>query len=412
MQFSQLARQQIIEAARVSCEAHGAPAPTAIARDLRVPIHRVHAALRWADKTGALHRTCTYVLSSGRRCGEPLPIETRGYLKAKCCSAHSKIELSTQPRPSSESIASAGVGEVLPAKVVAHEAPAREPAPSIATPFDGITTAEMIDGEPRVSAIEIAKALGFEDLREIVRLVERNTAELKEHGEIHVLGTVTRTSMPRGGAREVEVKTPWLNEEQALAVASLSRTPRSREVRVMLIRAFKALKTAIASPPDKTDRLIEVVMAGQQQMMTLMATLIGGMAGRHVEATPVGSATPALGDGKNGDLDLTDISRMHNLPAGDHKQRSRALVKLWLELSGLWHCPTRSRSRMVLMRNATDGVEFESPHWLYRPSDVGNVEILHSIAEELNTSLRLGRDASVSFTDARNRLRRSFDAAA
>jgi hypothetical protein len=64
----------------------------------------------------------------------------------------------------------------------------------------------------------------------------------EEHKEIEGLGAAPcRTALvsrPQGGTAEVQEY--WLNEEQALLVAVLSRAPKAQTVRAMLIRVFFA----------------------------------------------------------------------------------------------------------------------------------------------------------------------------
>lgn len=57
---------------------------------------------------------------------------------------------------------------------------------------------------------------------------------LRDSGEtpyVHVRSTVERTSMPRGGTRDVEVDEFWLTEREALLVCAASDAPNAPAVR-------------------------------------------------------------------------------------------------------------------------------------------------------------------------------------
>lgn len=87
------------------------------------------------------------------------------------------------------------------------------------------------DGEPRALDLEIAERLGLSRPRDIRKLIERNLPELQRFG-----GCATVARPVSGNV----VNEYWLNEEQALLVATLSQAPRAPEVRAMLIRTFVA----------------------------------------------------------------------------------------------------------------------------------------------------------------------------
>lgn len=91
-----------------------------------------------------------------------------------------------------------------------------------------------IDGEPRARDLDIAERLGFDRLRDIRKLIERNLPEIESFG---VCATVARTPDERGGRPATEY---WLTEEQALLVASRSDADNAPAVRRMLIKVFVA----------------------------------------------------------------------------------------------------------------------------------------------------------------------------
>lgn len=91
-----------------------------------------------------------------------------------------------------------------------------------------------IKGEPRARDLDIAERLGFDRPRDIRKLIERNASELATFG---VCATVAQTSGARGGRSATEF---WLNEEQALLIATVSDAPKAPAVRAMLIKTFVA----------------------------------------------------------------------------------------------------------------------------------------------------------------------------
>lgn len=92
------------------------------------------------------------------------------------------------------------------------------------------------EGEPRARDVDVGEKLGFERPRAIRQIISRNLAEIEALGPAP--RRVALLTRPQGGS--VEVEEFWLNEEQALLVAVLSKAPRAAEVRSMLIRVFVA----------------------------------------------------------------------------------------------------------------------------------------------------------------------------
>ncbi|WP_264045575.1 hypothetical protein [Methylobacterium flocculans] len=106
------------------------------------------------------------------------------------------------------------------------------------------------DGEPRARDIEIAERLGLSQLRDIRQLIERNRQELETFGALARYGAAPITS---GKGRTMEVQEFWLNEEQALLIATLSRAPNASAVRAMLIRTFVAWRRGHLDLPATID---------------------------------------------------------------------------------------------------------------------------------------------------------------
>ena len=99
--------------------------------------------------------------------------------------------------------------------------------------FEGVELAE-IDDNYLARDTEVAKWLKFDRLDNIRQLIRRNAQELNDYG---VLCAVQETSGEQGG-RPATVY--YLNKEQGLIVAMLSRAPGAAEVRKKLTRAFDA----------------------------------------------------------------------------------------------------------------------------------------------------------------------------
>jgi hypothetical protein len=102
--------------------------------------------------------------------------------------------------------------------------------------FEGVELCEWQNGYVARDT-EIAKWLKFEQPEQIRKLLKRNAEELSRYG---VLYTVDETSGPAGG-RPATVY--YLNRQQALLAAVLSRAPAAPDVREILIRAFDASET-------------------------------------------------------------------------------------------------------------------------------------------------------------------------
>lgn len=135
------------------------------------------------------------------------------------------------------------------------------------------------DGEPRARDIDIGERLGFERPRDIRKLIKHNMVELERFG---VCATASQT-LPQGGRPTTEF---WLNEEQALLVATLSNAPNAPEVRAVLIRTFVAWRRGhlpTELPADmlemlrRTDGIARMLIgkvAGMEKALPVMATEI------------------------------------------------------------------------------------------------------------------------------------------
>lgn len=103
------------------------------------------------------------------------------------------------------------------------------------------------DDEPRIRDWMIGERLGYERPRKIRELIERHLEELTRYGVCPTVGrnrpmagrnrpTVGRNRPMAGRASSSQEY--WLNEGQALCIATISNAPRSPDVRQALILVF------------------------------------------------------------------------------------------------------------------------------------------------------------------------------
>lgn len=136
-----------------------------------------------------------------------------------------------------------------------------------------------INHEPRISHIRLSDMLGVADHRAILRLIERNAAELQRYGEISV--TVTENTDAHGRGRPG--KTYWPNEGQALVICALSRTPQAAAIRHQIIKVYMEWRRAQV-PATVTDTNADTVtarltMAEQFMLATFRTAVDGAMVG-------------------------------------------------------------------------------------------------------------------------------------
>ncbi len=125
--------------------------------------------------------------------------------------------------------------------------------------------------EPRVRDLDLAAWLGFERLRDIRKLIERNLEELGTHGGIVVTpsrGAGAPVEVGGGKLRHDGANTPptrgpvaleyWLNEQQALLICMFSRTDRAAEVRKQVIDVYVAWRRGTLPAAAAATRLPEV----------------------------------------------------------------------------------------------------------------------------------------------------------
>lgn len=157
--------------------------------------------------------------------------------------------------------------------------------------MQAITLADLhiLDTSPRIQDLKLAEALGFGRLRDIRQLIERNVADLEALGDVYsrqvspdeaqeegglrrgaanlfipnepeegvlpygaakqnIPSEAKEGGFPHGGENPPKRRNRggrpateyWLNEEQSYMVCILARTPRSRQVRILVIKVFAA----------------------------------------------------------------------------------------------------------------------------------------------------------------------------
>lgn len=113
--------------------------------------------------------------------------------------------------------------------------------------------------EPRIRDTDLAQRLGFERPRKIREIIKRSYPD--KNTRPHVRPTVERTSMPRGGSRNVAVEEFWLTEEEALFVATRSRTTLAVALTKEMIRVYTATRRELYTQPLEITQLAAQVAA-------------------------------------------------------------------------------------------------------------------------------------------------------
>lgn len=142
---------------------------------------------------------------------------------------------------------------------------------------------EIINDEPRASAFDIGRALGFGRVRKVKDLIASNQAQIEEFGPILGRPTVGRGRNQHGetGATYT-VDVPWLNEGQALVLAIKSQTPNAVAVQNMLIRVFMAARHGRAAELASVRAIDDGARLRDNQLFaTHCSRLIGGVAKAH-----------------------------------------------------------------------------------------------------------------------------------
>jgi len=107
----------------------------------------------------------------------------------------------------------------------------------------------MPDGEPRIRDIDAATRLGYAEPRMVRKLIKRVWPGNKAP---YVRSTVARTSMPKGGTREVKVTEYWLTEAELLKLIARSETQVAEAILDEMIAVYMAVRRhLVAAVPVK-----------------------------------------------------------------------------------------------------------------------------------------------------------------
>lgn len=105
---------------------------------------------------------------------------------------------------------------------------------SITNPAITVSAIRLINGEPRMLDLDIAKSLGFVNPHQIRPLIKRHLSGLNAFGSV----SPTWEKPSSKGGRPSHVF--YLNEEQAIFITAKSDTPRAAEITVEMVRVFRA----------------------------------------------------------------------------------------------------------------------------------------------------------------------------
>lgn len=161
-------------------------------------------------------------------------------------------------------------------------------------------TLTPVEGEPRIHDLALAVRLGFEQSRDIRKLIKRNEAKLLNFGRC---ATVARR--PEGGGPEATEF--YLNQKQAIFICMKSETDNAFEVQAEIVRVFDAYlngtPTAPALNPANLSRLqlIEMAMQAEQERLALESKV--------AEIQPKAEALDLLATGTDGSLNITDSAK-------------------------------------------------------------------------------------------------------
>jgi transcriptional regulator with XRE-family HTH domain len=141
--------------------------------------------------------------------------------------------------------------------------------------FMGWSLARLRDEEePRIPDFIEAERLGFEEPRAIRKLIKRNEEELKRYGQLVTRDTVSRIARQSRGEVEIESEVYYLNEDQALLVAMLSRTAKAVDIRYEIIQVYKAWKKGLAQPGRPIDLAVSQSYAMLSEKLELAVTTL------------------------------------------------------------------------------------------------------------------------------------------
>ncbi len=127
--------------------------------------------------------------------------------------------------------------------------------------------------EPRIPDFVEAERLGYDQARSIRKLIRRNEEEFRRHGHLDMRSVVDRISKPQGGYEDRVVEVFYLNEDQALLAAMLSRTGKAADVRYEIIQAYKAYRELVRGIVGSS-KVLKVVEANQDKLEQLLTASV------------------------------------------------------------------------------------------------------------------------------------------
>lgn len=106
-----------------------------------------------------------------------------------------------------------------------------------------------IEGEPRIHDLALAERLGFDQSRDIRKLIKRNEPKLLKFG---ICATVAR--IHEGAGRPTDEY--YLNQKQAIFICMKSETEKAFDVQIEIVRVFDAYLSGDfhLSPPNPAFR--------------------------------------------------------------------------------------------------------------------------------------------------------------
>lgn len=119
-----------------------------------------------------------------------------------------------------------------------------------------------INHEPRILDLRIAEALGYDNPRNIRRLIQRNKATLEKFA---TLSTVERV-IKGGKAREY-----YLNEKQAIYLCTKSETENATDITIQMVEVFYQVRNGNIQPSTITQEQAQQI----KELVSTVAEAIG-----------------------------------------------------------------------------------------------------------------------------------------
>ncbi|MGF7178285.1 hypothetical protein [Azospirillum doebereinerae] len=154
------------------------------------------------------------------------------------------------------------------------------------------------NGEPRILDLRLAEVLGFAQVRDIRKLIERHREVLERLGE--VCATVAQTSR-KGGRPATEF---WLTKKQAVYLCTKAETERAITVTIQIVELFDAVTGSGAHPA-----LAPVLTRADLDAIDRQARRIGLEEEGRARAALTGQALDRLRRGERIDIDTLTAGR-------------------------------------------------------------------------------------------------------